>query len=61
MCYNLNMNNCPNCGHDLVNILYGMPTEKMIDLAKLDGIALGGYNFNLDRPSLYCYGCNLEL
>jgi hypothetical protein len=52
------MNNCPNCNHDLVNIIYGMPTEKAIKLAREEGIALGGCMFQEDLPTHYCYGCH---
>jgi hypothetical protein len=51
------MNNCPNCNHELVNIIYGFPTPKLIDLARLEGIALGGQLTAPDRPTHYCYGC----
>jgi hypothetical protein len=52
------MNNCPNCNHDLVNIIYGMPSSKAIDLARQEDIALGGCNFELGLPTHYCYGCH---
>jgi hypothetical protein len=54
------MNNCPNCGHDLVNVIYGMPGPKLIEMAKSEGIALGGCSMLPERPSHYCYGCNEE-
>lgn len=52
------MNNCIHCGHELVNIIYGMPGSKLIEMAKNEDIALGGCNVMLDQPTLYCYGCN---
>lgn len=52
------MNACPNCEHDLVNIVYGMPGPKLIDMAKNEDIALGGCTITIDQPSLYCYGCH---
>lgn len=52
------MNNCPNCNHDLVNIIYGMPSQKAIDLARAEGIALGGCTWEEDLPTHYCYGCH---
>jgi hypothetical protein len=51
------MNNCPNCGYELVNIVYGKPTKALVDMAIDEGLALGGYGMIKDRPSLYCYGC----
>lgn len=52
------MNNCPECNHDLVNVVYGFPTPKLIDMARSEGIALGGCDFGADRPTHYCYGCH---
>lgn len=52
------MNNCPNCNHELVNIIYGYPTPKLIDMAKAEGVALGGCSISEDQPALYCYGCH---
>lgn len=52
------MNNCPNCNHELVNIIYGMPSEKLVNMAKLEGIALGGCTVGLNQPTHYCYGCH---
>jgi hypothetical protein len=52
------MNNCPNCNHDLVNIIYGMPSQKAIDLAREENIALGGCSWAEDLPTHYCYGCH---
>ena len=52
------MNNCPSCEHELVNIIYGMPGQKLIDMAKSEHIALGGCSITDDQPSLYCYGCH---
>lgn len=52
------MNNCPNCNHDLVNIIYGMPSQKAIDLAREENIALGGCAWAEELPTHYCYGCH---
>lgn len=51
------MNICTQCGHELVNIIYGMPGEKLVEMAKSEGVALGGCSISPDNPSLYCYGC----
>jgi len=51
------MNNCPECQHELVNILYGYPGARLIELAKSEHIALGGCCVSKDSPKLYCYGC----
>jgi hypothetical protein len=52
------MNNCPSCSHELVNIIYGIPSEKLIQMARNEDVALGGTTLVLDQPKLYCYGCN---
>jgi hypothetical protein len=52
------MNKCPECQHDLVNIIYGLPSPKLIKMAKDEDVALGGLLVGLERPELYCYGCN---
>ena len=51
------MEKCPNCNHNMVTIFYGLPSEELIELARQDGIALGG-NYSEDKPAYYCYGCN---
>jgi hypothetical protein len=54
------MNNCPNCGHDLVNVIYGIPSPKLIEMARSEDIALGGTFASPIKPNHYCYGCNEE-
>lgn len=49
---------CPSCGNDLVNIIYGYPSPKMVEMAKEENIALGGCVIRVDSPRLYCYGCD---
>jgi hypothetical protein len=51
------MNNCPNCNHELVNVIYGFPTPKLIDMARSEGVALGGCTISPNQPTHYCYGC----
>lgn len=58
ICYTKIMNTCPNCSHELVNIIYGMPSFKAIEMAKSEGIALGGCTWEPDLPTHYCYGCH---
>lgn len=52
------MNTCPNCNHDLVNIIYGYPTPKLVDMARSEDIALGGCSVYPNKPTHYCYGCH---
>lgn len=51
------MNECPLCYHELVNVIYGVPGQKLIEMAKNEDIALGGTTLTIDQPKLYCYGC----
>jgi hypothetical protein len=51
------MNTCPFCNHELVNIIYGYPSEKLIQMAKEENFALGG-KITTNSPTHYCYGCN---
>jgi hypothetical protein len=50
------MNNCPLCNGDLVNVIYGYPTPALIEMAKTDGIVLGGTPTGF-RPTHYCHVC----
>jgi hypothetical protein len=52
------MNTCPNCNHELVNIIYGMPAPKLIEMARTEDVALGGCVWGPDMPTHYCYGCH---
>ena len=48
---------CPACGSNkMAPILYGYPTPKWIDMAKLEQVALGGLS-NVGYTH-YCYSCN---
>ena len=50
------MNNCPLCNGELVNVIYGYPTPQLIEMAKADGIVLGGMPKGF-RPTHYCHDC----
>lgn len=52
------MNSCPSCSHDLVNIFYGVPSLRLIEMAKTENVALGGPRTAEKTSTLYCYGCN---
>jgi hypothetical protein len=41
---------------DLVNVIYGYPTPKLIDMAKTDDVVLGGTPTGF-RPTHYCHSC----
>jgi hypothetical protein len=51
------MTNCLFCDQALVDIVYGIPSEATIELAKADLVALGGYKKD-KSPKQYCYGCH---
>lgn len=55
------MNNCPICNDEIVNIIYGYPTPKLIELAKTDNIVLGGMPRSEYRPTHYCHKCQETL
>lgn len=50
------MNNCTLCDGELVNVIYGFPTPKLIDMAKTGDIVLGGLPKGF-RPTHYCNTC----
>lgn len=52
------MNICPNCNHELVNIIYGYPKPELIDMARKEEVALGGCVIMPDHFRFYCYGCH---
>jgi hypothetical protein len=49
---------CLFCGSEMVNIFYGMPTAKALELARNEKIALGGTVWSPEQPTHYCYGCH---
>ncbi len=50
------MNNCTLCNGELVNVIYGYPTPALIEMAKTEGIVLGGIPTGF-RPTHYCHAC----
>lgn len=50
------MNNCPKCNDSLVNVIYGYPSLKLIELAKSGDIVLGGTPKGF-RPTHFCQSC----
>jgi len=52
------MNNCSNCNYELVNIIYGKPSSKLINMARNEDIAIAGRPFLNNLPTHYCYGCH---
>ena len=53
-----NSSKCLSCGNEhMAPIMYGYPSEKMVDLARQEIIALGGCTIREDNPTHYCYSC----
>lgn len=50
--------NCPNCGNNLVEIIYGIPTSEIIEKVNNKELYIGGCE-ELDNSLKYhCYFCN---
>lgn len=49
---------CPNCGNNLINIIYGRPNQELIEQAKEGKIILGGCIINKNMPNYHCNYCN---
>ena len=51
---------CPQCGNELVDILYGFPMGEMFEQAEMKKIYLGGcVRFEgIEQPQYHCYTCN---
>lgn len=51
---------CPQCGNELVDILYGFPMGEMFEQAEMKKICLGGcVRFEgIEQPQYHCYTCN---
>ena len=55
-----NMNECPKCGGtDMAIILYGLPSEELLDSKKVKEkkIVLGGCCVSRDNPKQECNDC----
>jgi hypothetical protein len=49
---------CPSCDSDRVRpIVYGLPSEDLMEEASREQVLLGGCTIFHDRPSLACLGC----
>ena len=52
---------CPACRQKTgVDILYGMPSYKALEMAKRNEIALGGCCLDLEGPERKCTNCGHE-
>lgn len=47
---------CPNCGDELVEIVYGRPTNETVEKAKQKKLYLGSCMNG--SAKYHCYGCN---
>lgn len=50
---------CPNCGEDMVDILYGMPMGEAFEKAERKELFLGGCCMPIEGepPKYHCYRC----
>ena len=48
---------CPNCGHKMIEIVYGMPSLKTFEKAKKGKIFLGGCIIEDNQPKYHCNNC----
>lgn len=53
---NYNEEKCPACQTSLAPIIYGFANPDLVDLARKEIIALGGFKTQLDNR--YCYSCH---
>jgi predicted Zn-ribbon and HTH transcriptional regulator len=52
---------CPQChSEDLVRIVYGMPSEEMVEESVAGRVALGGCLVWPDAPDYTCQNCGYE-
>ena len=49
--------NCPYCGIRLIKIIYGMPTEEIIEKSKREEVILGGCIIEENHPEYFCNRC----
>jgi hypothetical protein len=51
--------NCPLCNNPMIDVVYGLPTDEMIEKSNRDEIILGGYRKPFG-PTHYCLPCETE-
>ncbi len=49
---------CPNCGNNLVEIIYGMPTSEIIEKVNNKELYVGDYEESNNSLKYHCYFCN---
>lgn len=54
------MKQCPKCGKNLVEIVYGMPAPELFEAAERGEVILGGCCFSGDDPKYHCKNCNID-
>jgi hypothetical protein len=63
-CDNSHLSVCPKCGGKMVRIVYGEPTEELIEAAERGEVILGGCciiadeNGSVTSPEWGCINCN---
>lgn len=48
---------CPNCGNEMVEIVYGLPSEELYQKEKRRQVLLGGCSNSEHSPKYYCFKC----
>ena len=53
---------CPKCGNkkDVIEIVYGFPTDEAMEKSKRGEIKLGGCCVNEDNPDWHCKSCQIS-
>lgn len=49
---------CPDCGGDLVRIVYGLPGPELMERVRQREIVLGGCVVSEDSPRWACWECS---
>ena len=49
---------CPNCGNEMVDIIYGMPSSEAFEDCENKKLFLGGCLIDDNQPVYHCYECN---
>lgn len=48
---------CPNCGNEMVEIVYGLPSEELYQKEKRRQVLFGGCSNSEHSPKYYCFKC----
>ena len=57
---NKDLPNCPKCGDQLIEIVYGMPGPELFEASERGEVILGGCCITGDDPKYHCKKCKLD-